>query len=214
MHTYQDVKNSKVIPVIRQADPATIGSIMEALYEGGIRTVELTAETAGIEQLIGDLNKEWGDRMMIGAGTVLDSETARSLIMAGASFIVSPVLDEATVKLCNRYGVPYIPGVFTPTEMVQAYETGAQMVKLFPASSLGPEHIKSIKGPLPQVSVMATGGVNLANMMDYIHHGADAVGVGSQLVNPKLLHTREDFQRLKEEATKYMTKVQELQTIL
>lgn len=213
MNALQHILNAKVVPVIRQAQPETIHSIIDALYEGGIRTVELTAETPRIESMIRDLTEKWKDKVKIGAGTVLDSETARSLIMAGASFIVSPVLDEGTIKLCNRYGIPCIPGVFTPTEMLRAYEAGAPMVKLFPASSLGPRHIKSIKGPLPQVSVMATGGIDRHNMMEYLEHGADAVGVGSQLVNPKSLQTPADFESLKEEAAKYTTSLYQTETI-
>ncbi|WP_079477597.1 bifunctional 4-hydroxy-2-oxoglutarate aldolase/2-dehydro-3-deoxy-phosphogluconate aldolase [Halobacillus salinus] len=214
MNSLQHILESKVVPVIRQAQPETIHSIVEALYEGGIRTVELTAETPRIEYMIQTLAEKWKDKVSIGAGTVLDSETARNLIMAGASFIVSPVLDEETVKLCNRYGVPCIPGVFTPTEMLRAKVAGAPMVKLFPASSLGPRHIKSIKGPLPQISVMATGGIDLHNMTEYLENGADAVGVGSQLVNSKSLRTHADFEQLKEEAARYTTNVQQKESLL
>lgn len=162
-------------------------------------------------QVIDTAVKQVGDKINIGAGTVLDPETARSVIMAGAKFIVSPTLNLETLKLTNRYGVLNIPGVLTPTEILTAYESGAQMVKIFPADAFGPNYVKNILGPLPHVKAMVTGGITLENINEYLSKGSTAVGIGSNLVNAKQLKTDEDYFHLIQTARAYVEKVNELE---
>ena len=156
-------------------------AISKACLAGGIDAVEITFTVPGAQQVIEAMNLEFGDELLVGAGTVLDSETARIAILAGAKYIVSPSFDEATAKLCNRYQVPYMPGCMTITEMVRAMEFGASVIKIFPGSAFGPSFIKAIKGPLPQTVLMPTGGVDLDNVGKWINNGCVAVGVGGNL---------------------------------
>src|SRR5699024_10757993 len=171
---------------------------------GGITSVEITAETTNVTRIIEKAANDMGDYVNIGAGTVLDPETARNVIMAGACFIVSPTLNTETLKLTNRYNVLNIPGVLTPTEILTAYEHGAQMVKIFPADVFGPNYVKSILGPLPHVQAMVTGGITLDNMNDYLEKGCAAVGIGSNLVNASVLKTETDYQTLTKTAKEYV----------
>ncbi|ARI77968.1 bifunctional 4-hydroxy-2-oxoglutarate aldolase/2-dehydro-3-deoxy-phosphogluconate aldolase [Halobacillus mangrovi] len=207
MSTLEKIKQAKIIPVIRKTNEDNILPICEALVRGGIQAVEITAETPNASNLIKLVNQKLGDRLILGAGTVLDPETARQMISAGAEFIVSPTLKVETIQLSARYGIPCIPGAFTPTEMVTAYEAGASMVKVFPANTLGPDYIKNIHGPLPHISLMATGGITFNNMMDYFNHGAEVVGIGSQLVNVKELKTDTDFHHLEQRAKDFTKKI-------
>jgi len=209
MSLIDEIKRNKIVAVIRNADEQNIVPILEALAAGGVSTVEITAETPHVEKVIEKAVEEIGDKVNIGAGTVLDAETARRVIMAGATFIVSPTLNTATLELTNRYNILNIPGVFTPTEILTAYEHGAQMVKIFPADALGPNYIKNILGPLPYVQAMVTGGITLDNMNDYLAKGCVAVGIGSNLVNAKELHTEGDYQSLTETAKQYVAKLNE-----
>ncbi|MFD1606906.1 bifunctional 4-hydroxy-2-oxoglutarate aldolase/2-dehydro-3-deoxy-phosphogluconate aldolase [Oceanobacillus luteolus] len=207
MSIEQQIQQEKVVSVIRKANEENIVPILEALHEGGINSVEITAETPRVLHIIETAVKHVGDRMNIGAGTVLDTETARAVIMAGASFIVSPTLNTETLKLTNRYGILNIPGVLTPTEIVTAYEHGAKMVKIFPAETFGPNYVKNILGPLPHVKAMVTGGITLDNMTEYLAKGSAAVGIGSNLVNAGKLNTKEDYEKLTAVAKQYTDKV-------
>ncbi|MBU5468234.1 bifunctional 4-hydroxy-2-oxoglutarate aldolase/2-dehydro-3-deoxy-phosphogluconate aldolase [Virgibacillus sp. MSJ-26] len=207
MNTLQDIKKNKVVAIIRKANEENILDILYALESGGIRDVEITAETPRISRIIERATDGIGDRINIGAGTVLDTETARNVLLAGASFIVSPTLNIETLKLTNRYNVLNIPGVFSPTEILTAFENGAKMVKIFPANILGPDYIKSIIGPLPFVETMVTGGITLDNMNDYLYSGASVVGIGSNLVNALKLKTDADYEQLKEKTQKYVAKL-------
>jgi 2-dehydro-3-deoxyphosphogluconate aldolase / (4S)-4-hydroxy-2-oxoglutarate aldolase len=202
----QKVQEAKIVPVIRKASQDNILPIAQALFEGGIKAIEITAETPEVEKMIRDV-RDKVEGLLVGAGTVLDGETARAVIMAGAQFIVSPTVNEHTVKVAKRYGVPCIIGALTPTEMLKAYEAGADMVKVFPANSMGAGYIKNILGPLPQLQIMATGGIDKENMLDYFEAGAKVVGIGSQLVQPNLLSTNEDFESLRELARQYVAKL-------
>ncbi|WP_027965305.1 bifunctional 4-hydroxy-2-oxoglutarate aldolase/2-dehydro-3-deoxy-phosphogluconate aldolase [Halalkalibacillus halophilus] len=190
-----------IVAVVRHADDQNIVPIGEALLAGGIDSIEVTAETPDADLLIEKLDKELGDQLYIGAGTVLDPETAEKMVKAGADYIVSPTLNVETIKSTKRLGKLSIPGAFTPTEILEAYEAGADCVKVFPAGILGSDYIKNLKGPLPQIPVMVTGGVDLGNTMKYIKSGAVAVGIGSQLVNAKDLKREEDFRQLTNKAT-------------
>jgi|SRR5690625_217182 len=212
MSLLDDIKRNKIVAVIRKADEQNIVPILEALVAGGITSVEITAETPNVERVIEKAVKNMGDQINIGAGTVLDAETARQVIMSGATFIVSPTLNTDTLALTNRYNVLNIPGVLTPTEILTAYEHGAQMVKVFPADAFGPNYIKNILGPLPYVQAMVTGGITLDNMNDYLSQGCMAVGIGSHLVNVKELNTAEDYERLTETAKQYVMKLNEYQS--
>ncbi|MEI3600067.1 MULTISPECIES: bifunctional 4-hydroxy-2-oxoglutarate aldolase/2-dehydro-3-deoxy-phosphogluconate aldolase [unclassified Oceanobacillus] len=211
MNLIEQIQQSKIVAVIRNADENNIVPILNALHEGGVQSVEITAETPNVLQVIDTAVKHVGDKINIGAGTVLDPETARSVIMAGAKFIVSPTLNIETLKLTNRYGILNIPGVLTPTEIVTAYESGAQMVKVFPANAFGPNYVKNILGPLPHVKAMVTGGITLENINEYLSKGSIAVGIGSNLVNAKQLKKAEDYEHLIQTARKYVEKINELE---
>lgn len=177
--------DSGVVAVIRAEDEAEVERISTACVKGGISAIEITLTVPGALSAIRELKKKASpNEFLIGAGTVLDSETARAAILEGAEFIVSPCFDKETAKLCNRYQIPYLPGCVTITEIKTALEYGASVIKLFPGNIFGPEAIKSIKGPLPQVSIMPTGGVNLSNIKNWIKQGAVAVGVGSEITKP------------------------------
>lgn len=207
MTIIETIKKNKIVAVIRKADEQNIVPILDALSQGGINAVEITAETPNVTGIIEKAVTKLGDKVAIGAGTVLDPETARAVIMAGAAFIVSPTLNINTLKLTNRYGILNIPGVLSPTEIVTAYEHGAKMVKIFPADAFGPNYVKNILGPLPHVQAMVTGGITLDNMNEFLSKGSVAVGIGSNLVNAKQLQTAEDYQQLTKRAVQYVEKL-------
>ncbi|QLG61596.1 bifunctional 4-hydroxy-2-oxoglutarate aldolase/2-dehydro-3-deoxy-phosphogluconate aldolase [Halorarum salinum] len=183
MSTLDALRESGVVAVLRGAESETVVDTAEALVEGGVTALEVTADTAGSTEMIRTLAGELGDEVLVGAGTVLDAATAQSAIAAGAEFVVSPSFHEDVVETCNRYGVLVAPGVMTPTEAVEAYEAGADVVKVFPAATLGPDHLAAMKGPLPQIPMLPTGGVSPENAGDYVEAGALAVGAGSALVD-------------------------------
>ena len=170
-----------VVAVVRGNSIEEAVNISKACICGGITAIEVTYTNPMATEIIRTLSKE--DNIILGAGTVLDSETARIAIIAGARYIVSPGFDLETAKLCNTYQVPYMPGCMTITEMIKAMESGADIIKLFPGNAYGPSFIKSIKGPLPQINIMPTGGVSLENVDQWIKNGVIAVGVGGQLTN-------------------------------
>ncbi|MEH7403856.1 bifunctional 4-hydroxy-2-oxoglutarate aldolase/2-dehydro-3-deoxy-phosphogluconate aldolase [Gottfriedia acidiceleris] len=181
----EEIKKRAVVAVVRGATLETIIPMAEALKKGGVTTLEITMETPKALAIIEKLSSVFGDDILVGAGTVLDAETARAAIMAGSKFIFSPTLNKDTIQMTKRYGVISVPGAFTPTEILTAYEHGADVIKVFPAGSVGPDYFKNIAGPLPYVPLIPTGGINLQNAKDYIRAGAVAVGVGSSLVDPK-----------------------------
>lgn len=185
--------DSGVVAVIRGADADTVVDIARAVHAGGVTAVEVTADTPGVMDLIAEVTAALAEEdVIVGAGTILDGETARSAILAGAEFVVSPSVSTDAIEVCNRYGVPVAPGAATPTEVVTAYEAGADIVKVFPASSLGVGYVKSLTGPLGHIPLLPTGGVDAENAGDFIDAGAAAVGVGSALVDDELVAT-EDF---------------------
>ncbi len=175
---------SGVIPVIRAKSADEALKVVEAIRKGGINTIEITMTVPGAIGVIERLAREGGDEILLGAGTVLDAETARASILAGAEFIVGPCLNLELVRLCKRYSKIVIPGAMTPTEILNAWEVGADIVKVFPAGQLGgPSYIKSIKGPLPQILLNPSGGVSLDNAGEFIKAGASVIAVGSTLVD-------------------------------
>jgi len=180
--TLTRIYEAGIVAVVRAESGDQAFKIAKACMEGGIPAIEITFTVPGAEEVIRDLRKSISpEELVIGAGTVLDSETARIAILAGAEYVVSPAFDLGTAKLCNRYQIPYMPGCMTLTEMITAMEAGADVIKVFPGSVFGPDFIKAIKGPLPQAVLMPTGGVSLENVGSWIKNGCIAVGVGGEL---------------------------------
>lgn len=184
----QWIKAAGVIPVVRAASADEAMRAIEAIKAGGLSVLEITMTVPGAVRVIEEIAARYGADVLVGAGTVLDAETARACMLAGAQFIVSPALNPETIAMCRRYSIAVIPGALTPTEVLQAWTAGADMVKVFPCDSLGgARYIKSLKAPLPQVEVVPTGGVSLKTAADFIKAGASALGVGSDLVAVKAL---------------------------
>ena len=203
------IRETGVIAIMRTKSPEQLLRAADAIREGGVRAIEVTMTTPGALSVIEQATSRYqdaGQDVLFGAGTVLDAESARACILAGAQFIVSPSFNPALVELCRRYSVPVMPGAYTPTEIVTAWECGADMVKVFPASIGGPALIKALKAPLPQIELVPVGGVNLDTAADFIRAGAAAVGVGSALINQKLLDA-EDFATLTERAHQFVEEV-------
>ncbi|MBO8162115.1 MAG: bifunctional 2-keto-4-hydroxyglutarate aldolase/2-keto-3-deoxy-6-phosphogluconate aldolase [Brevibacillus sp.] len=192
-----------IVAVVRAGNVAEAKEISHACVKGGISAVEVTYTVPGATDVIKGLKEEnAASGLVVGAGTVLDAETARIAILAGADFVVSPGFDLETAKLCNRYQIPYMAGCMTITEMIRALEAGCDIIKLFPGSAFGPSFIKDIKAPLPQVNLMPTGGVSMDNVKEWIKNGAIAVGVGGQL-------TKGEPEQIAETARQFVEKVHE-----
>ena len=177
------VEQLGVVAVIRMKDPAKLRAVVDAMAAGGVRALEVTMTVPRAVEMIRELAPTLPDGFLLGAGTVIDAPTARAVIDAGASFVVSPVFRPDVVAACHQRDVPAMPGCFTPTEILAAHECGADIIKVFPATALGPQFIKDVRAPLPQVKLMPTGGVTLDNAGDWIRAGAVAVGLGSALVD-------------------------------
>jgi 2-dehydro-3-deoxyphosphogluconate aldolase/(4S)-4-hydroxy-2-oxoglutarate aldolase len=201
-----EIIKSGVVGVIRANSAEELMNITLALSKGGVKALEITMTSPGALETIKAVTSELGDGAIIGVGSVLDSETARAAILAGAQFVVSPVFKPEIVELCRRYDKICIPGAFTPTEILSAWEAGADVVKIFPATKLGPGYIKDLKGPLPQIKVTPTGGVNLENTADFIKAGAEFVGVGGAMVD-KTLVAQKKWDELSELAAKFVQAV-------
>ncbi|QUO47892.1 MULTISPECIES: bifunctional 4-hydroxy-2-oxoglutarate aldolase/2-dehydro-3-deoxy-phosphogluconate aldolase [Halorubrum] len=205
--TLSRLDDSGVVAVLRGVPADQLIEIAEALREGGVTAVEITADTPGVADLIEEVTASFDDEVVVGTGTVLDSETARTTLMAGAEFVVSPSLHEDVIETCNRYGAVSAPGVMTPTEAVRGYEAGADFVKVFPAKTVGPAHLGAMKGPLGQIPMMPTGGVGPDNAADYIDAGAFAVGAGGALVDYDAAE-RGDYEVITETAREFVQVVE------
>ncbi|MEA4846271.1 MAG: bifunctional 4-hydroxy-2-oxoglutarate aldolase/2-dehydro-3-deoxy-phosphogluconate aldolase [Clostridiaceae bacterium] len=180
--TIMKIADEGVVAVIRAESKEEGLKIVDAVKQGGIKTLEVTMTVPGAVDIIKQISEHYkNEDVLIGAGTVLDPETARACILAGAKYIVSPSINPETIKLCNRYRIPVMPGVMTVKEAVEALELGAEIIKVFPGSAFGPDIIKAFKGPIPQGNFMPTGGVSLSNVKDWIKAGAVAVGTGGDL---------------------------------
>lgn len=180
----QKIKDVGVVAVIREENLEKAIKVSKACIEGGIPAVEVTYTVPNATEVISQLKLTIPvEKLIIGAGSVLDSETARIAILAGAEYIVSPAFDIETAKLCNRYQIPYMPGCMTITEMVSAMEAGCDIIKMFPGSAFGPSFVKAVKAPLPQINIMPTGGVSLENVDEWFKNGVIAVGAGGQLTS-------------------------------
>ena len=181
----QRMMSCGVVAIVRMGDAAGLGQVAHAIKEGGVDVIEFTMTTPGALDIIAKSTAEFGSSVLLGAGTVLDTETARAAILAGARFLVAPTLNLDVIALAHRYDVAILPGVFTPTEMLTAWEAGADLLKVFPATALGPQYFKDVLAPLPYLRMVPTGGVSLENCGDFIKAGAVAVAVGSNLVDKK-----------------------------
>lgn len=196
------ITDSLVVAVVRSDSTEKAIKISKACIDGGIKAIEVTFTVDYAHDVIKALKKEFKDTdLLIGAGTVLDSETARVAILNGADFIVSPAFDLESAKLCNRYQIPYMPGCVTITEIIKAMEAGCDIIKIFPGSLGGPKYIKAIKGPLPQANLMPTGGVSLDNAAEWIKAGCVAIGVGGELTAPA---KNDDFEKVTENAKAFI----------
>ena len=182
------IRQIGLVPVVRAGSADEAMRAIEAIKEGGVSVLEVTMTVPGAVRVVEEVAARYGKDVVIGAGTVLDGETARTCILAGAQFIVSPSLNLTTIEVCRRYSVPILPGALTPTEVVTAWQWGADMVKVFPAGAMGgASYIKALKAPLPQIEMVPTGGVNLKTAADFIKAGSSALGVGADLVDTKAI---------------------------
>ncbi len=198
-----------LIPVIRVTSAQEAIDVADAIKEGGATFIEITMSVQGAIDVIKDLTKKYKDEIVLGAGTVLDPETGRAALLAGAQFIVSPTLNLDLIHLAHRYSAVMIPGAMTPTEILTAWNAGADMVKVFPAAQLGgPEYIKALRGPLPQVLLVPTGGVNLQNAGAFIKAGCVALGAGGELVDKKALKEKK-FSILTENARAFLKAIRD-----
>jgi 2-dehydro-3-deoxyphosphogluconate aldolase/(4S)-4-hydroxy-2-oxoglutarate aldolase len=212
VHSREDILDSierlGVVAVIRLQDPSRLRAVIDALAEGGIRALEVTMTVPGAIQLIAEIAPILPEGFLLGAGTVLDADTARRAIDAGAQFVVSPVYRAAVVDEAHRRERPAMPGCFSPTEIQNAWEAGADIVKVFPATSLGPGFFRDVRGPLPQVKLMPTGGVSIENADEWIRAGAVAVGVGSALLDPRAIAAG-DYASITEKAKRILANVED-----
>jgi 2-dehydro-3-deoxyphosphogluconate aldolase/(4S)-4-hydroxy-2-oxoglutarate aldolase len=179
------VLDSGIVAVIRSTSSEQLVEVAKALYEGGVDVLEVTFTVPRALEIISAVRKALGDKVLLGAGTVLDPETGRAAFLAGAEFLVAPTVNLDVIRLGNRYDKLVMPGAFTPTEVLTAWEAGAQIIKVFPAEIGGPAYLKTLHGPLPQVRLLPTGGVNLKTLADFLNAGACAVGLGGALVEQK-----------------------------
>lgn len=202
------VLNGGIVAIIRASSGEQLVNVARALHEGGIDAIEVTFTTPGVVEVISAVRKDLGRKILLGAGTVLDAETARTALLAGAEFIVSPCVNLDVIKLAHRYDKLVMPGAYTPTEIVTAWEAGADVIKLFPAEIGGAAYLKALKGPLPQIQIMPTGGVNQKTLNDFVQAGACAVGLGSQLVEKAALENG-DFNRIRQLAAEYSQLMQQ-----
>lgn len=200
------IGEQKIVAILRSQTSDQLLRVAEALAEGGIRVLEITLTVPGALKIIEAVADQLGDRLLVGAGTVLDPETARSAMLAGAEFFVSPGTSPAMIATCRRYGKCVFPGAFTPTEVLSAWESGCDAVKVFPCDVVGHRHIKALKGPLPQIPLIPTGGVNQETARDFLNAGALAVGVGSSLA-PKTAIEAGDFELIADCARKFVNAV-------
>lgn len=202
----QRVIDGGLVAVVRFAEPGPLVNVLKALADGGITVAEVTFTVPDALGVIREAKRQLGDRVLLGAGTVLDPETARAAILAGAEFLVSPAVNVDVIRMARRYDKLAMPGAFTPTEILTAWEAGADVVKVFPADVLGPAFFRAMRGPLPQVKLMPTGGVDLTTAGEYLKAGAVCLGVGGQLVDAKLVAAGK-FDAIRDLAKQYVDAV-------
>jgi len=203
----QKIEESGIVAVIRLNGSDHLDKIIEALAKGGVRALEITMTTPNAVEIIGNISKTLSDEFLIGAGTVLDSEIAEAVINAGAQFVVSPVFKPAIIETVHKFDKAVLPGAFSATEILAAWEAGADIVKVFPATVVGPGYFKDIHGPLPQIKLTPTGGVTVDNAEEFIRCGAVCLGVGSALLDKKMIQ-KQDWQGLTERARQFKAAVE------
>ena len=191
-----------IVAVVRSTESAPLVDVCRALVDGGIDVAEITFTVPDALDVLKATRKALGDRILLGAGTVLDAETARAAFLAGAEYLVSPTLDLDVIRMARRYGKLVMPGCFTPTEALLAWQAGADIIKVFPAELLGPGFFKAMRGPLPQIRLMPTGGVDIKTAHSFLEAGACCLGLGSQLIDPKAVAARQ-FDTISDTARKY-----------
>ena len=196
-----------IVAVIRAESPDLLVDVAEALLAGGVEVMEVTFTVPRAMQVLEQVAGKLGSRVLLGAGTVLDAQTARAAILAGAEFIVAPTVNLEVIETCRRYSKLVMPGALTPTEILTAWQAGADIVKVFPSELTGPKYLKLINAPLPQVRLMPTGGVNLDSAIDYLKAGACALGIGGSLVEPKAVASG-DLKRIETLARQYVELIQ------
>src|SRR5438105_4162782 len=201
------VLDGGIVAVVRSPDTQQLVEVFRALADGGVTTVEITMTVPNALDVLRAVRQALGERLLLGAGTILDPETARAALLAGAEYLVAPTVNLDVIKLCQRYDKLVMPGAFTPTEILTAWEAGADIIKVFPADVVGPAFFKAVRGPLPQVRLMPTGGVDLNTALDFLKAGACCLGVGGQLVEPKAV-AAQNFDRIRELARQYAAIVQ------
>src|SRR5881397_1079624 len=199
----RQVLDCGIVAVVRSPDSQQLVEVARALADGGVSVVEITMSVPNALEVLRQVRQALGERLLLGAGTVLDAETARAVLLAGAEYVVAPTVNLEVIRLCQRYDKLVMPGAFTPTEILSAWEAGADIVKVFPADVVGPAFFKALRGPLPQVKLMPTGGVDLATAGEFLKAGACCLGIGSQLVEPKAIAER-NFDRLRSLARQYV----------
>jgi len=204
----QEIINCGVVAIVRVASAQEAVEVCMAVAKGGVKPIEVTMTVPGAVDAIKEFKSVVKDEVLVGAGTVLDPETARAVILAGAEFVVSPTLNLEVIEVCRRYSKIVIPGTFTPTEILTAWEAGADIVKVFPATVGGPKYLRDIMGPLPQIRLMPTGGVNLENTPDFIRAGAVAVAAGTSLVDKKAV-SEKNYDLITETARKFCEAVKQ-----
>lgn len=197
-----------IVAVVRAQDSQQLVEVVRALADGGVTVAEITMTVPGALDVVRQVRQSLGDQVLLGAGTILDPETARAALLAGAEYIVSPTVNLEVIKLCQRYDKLVMPGAFTPTEILAAWEAGADIVKVFPADVVGPAFFKAVRGPLPQIRLMPTGGVDLKTAADFLKAGACCLGIGGQLVEPEAVAKR-DFARIRDLARQYVSIVRQ-----
>src|ERR1700722_17836545 len=197
-----------VVAVVRSPDSQQLVEVGRALAGGGVTRIEITMTVQNGLDVVRQVRQALGDRLLLGAGTILDTETARAALLAGAEYLVAPTLNLEVIRLCQRYDKLVMPGAFTPTEILAAWEAGADIVKVFPADVLGPAFFKALRGPLPQIRLMPTGGVDLKTAADFLRAGACCLGIGSQMVEPRAI-AESNFDRLRDLARQYVAVVRQ-----
>jgi 2-dehydro-3-deoxyphosphogluconate aldolase / (4S)-4-hydroxy-2-oxoglutarate aldolase len=200
--TLKRILDGGIVAVVRSESSASLVNVVQALAEGGVTAAEITFTVPDAVEVIRQVRRAVGDAIVLGAGTVLDPVTARTAMLAGAEYIVSPIVNRDVIRLCRRYDIVVMPGAFTPTEVLTAWETGADVVKVFPADVGGPAYFRALRGPLPQVRLMPTGGVDLTTAESFLKAGACCLGVGGALVESKAIAAG-DFTRVRDLASQY-----------
>src|SRR5262245_26528335 len=201
------VLESGIVAVVRSPDSRQLVEVCRALDAGGISVIEITMTVPDALDVVRAVRRALGERVLLGAGTILDPETGRAALLAGAEYLVAPTVNLDVIRLCQRYDKLVMPGAFTPTEILSAWEAGADVVKVFPAEVLGPAFFKALRGPLPQVRLMPTGGVDLNTAAEFLRAGACCLGIGSQLVEPRAV-AEGNFERIRDLARQYVAIVQ------